>query len=260
VKHLLSGILLLFALNTYVFADTVSFELNISGADIAISKSLQLSDVGEGKTEINFSFEASTGKKYTFDLNYKSLLLIPPLQAKLKVFLKDGEGNVLGSLFFTNNDVHHLKRIGVFGFVVDVLGKPVDIEFSFQKNNKGNLDVSSLGDERFIQDVRVEEWNFGMLYSGILPETGEGVRSQTNLLVDHPYSINYALTNIGEGLVQFQHTLYQLTDGNEHLLEKIYFQANSLAILRGIMYGARYVHENNVVFDMVFHPTKEHYL
>ncbi|MDP0588977.1 MAG: hypothetical protein QS748_07210 [Candidatus Endonucleobacter bathymodioli] len=255
MKNILRGILL-FALNTYVFADTVSFELNISGEGIAISKSLQLSDVGEGKTEINFSFEASTGQEYTFVLRYGLTSPNPSLRTILYVTLSNRYNKRLGGLFFTNNGVQHLKRIGVLGFVVDDLGEPVDIKLSFQKNNKGNLDISSLGYERFLQDVKVSKWNLRMRHPLILPVIEDGVRSQTNLLVGHPYSINYALTNIGEGLVQFQHNLYKLTDGNEHLLDRIYFQADSLETLRGIMYGTKSIHENDVEFEVTFHTTE----
>jgi len=237
----------------------VSFELSISGADILISKSLQLSDIGEGKTEINFSFEASAGKKYTFDLDYQCMPHTPSsYQASLNVTLTDEEGNKLGCLSFTSKGVQSLKKIGVLGFVVDVLEKPVNIEFSFQKDKKGNLDISSLDDEVFFQDTRAPKLDLNVILPVILATTEKGVRSQTHRLRCHPYSINYTLTNIGEGLVQFQHTLYQLVDGNEHLLERIYFQVDSLETLREVLYASMYFHENDGVFKLLFYPANMH--
>ena len=253
MKNILLGILL-FSFNTYVIADTLPFELSISGADISVSKSLELSDVGEGKNAINFSFEASTGKKYTFDLNYKKLPNNRSYPTNLDVTLKDGEGNKLGYLFFANNGVQHLKRIGVFGLVVDVSGKPVDIKFSFEKNKKGNLDISFLSEERFVQDTLVPKFSFQMIRPVILPKIGEGIRSQTYSLDSHPYSINYTLKDLDRGLVQFQHNLYQLEGGKEHLLERIYFQADSLETLREAMYAGKYFHKNDGVFKLVFYP------
>ena len=95
----------LFLFNTYVIADTLPFELTISGAGIDINKSLELSDVGEGKTAINFSFEASTGKKYIFDLNYKELPSNRSYPTNLDVTLKDGDSVVA-------IDIPEMKQVG----------------------------------------------------------------------------------------------------------------------------------------------------
>ena len=253
MKNILLGILL-FSFNTYAIAEILPFELSISGADININKSLELSDVGEGKTAINFSFEASTGKKYTFDLNYKKLPSNRSYPTNLDITLKDEKGSKLGYLFFANNGVQYLKKMGVFGLVVDVLGKPVDIKFTFEKNKKGNLNISSLGKERFVQDTLASKFNFQMIRPVILPKIEEGIRSQTYLLDSHPYSVNYTLKNLNGGLVQFQHDLYQLMEGKGHLLERIYFQADSVETLREAMFAGKYFHKNDGVFKLVFYP------
>lgn len=244
----------LFLFNTYVIADTLPFELTISGAGISINKSLELSDVGEGKTAINFSFEANTGKKYTFDLNYKKLPNNRSYPTNLDVTLKDGEGNKLGYLFFANNDIQYLKKMSVFGLIVDVSGEPVDIKFTFEKNKEGSLNISDLDKERFVQDTLVSKFNFQMIRPVILPQIAEGIRSQTYLLDNHPYSVNYTLKNVEAGVVEFQHNLYQLNEGKEHLLERIYFHADSVETLREAMYAGKYFHKNDGVFKLVFYP------
>ncbi len=241
--------------SNYLFAETLPFNLSISGAGINIDKSLELSDVGEGKTAINFSFKTSTEKAYIFDLNYKKLPSNRSYPANLDVTLKDKAGNKLGYLFFANNGVQHLKEIGVFGLLVNVAGELIDIKFTFEKNKKGNLNITSLGEERFVQDTLVSKFNFQMIRPVILPKIKEGVRSQTYALDSHPYSVNYTLRNLNGGLVEFQHNLYQAMDGEkESLLTRIYFQADSIETLRKAMYAGKYFHIDDVVFKLVFYP------
>jgi len=254
LQKTLLGALLFFLVSTYTIADTLSFDLNISGAGVSINKSLELSDVGEGKTTINFPFEASTGKKYIFNLNYKKLPVNRSYPTNLDITLKDGEGNKLGYLFFANNGVQHLKQIGVFGLIVDVLGEPVDIRFTFEKNKKGNLSISSLSEERFMQDTLVPSFNFQMIRPVILPQIEKNLSSQTYFLDSHPYSVGYTVKNLNDGLVQFQHDLYQLDGNKKQLLERIYFQADSIKTLRKTMYAGKYFHKNDGVFKLVFYP------
>ena len=56
------------------------------------------------------------------------------------------------------------------------------------------------------------------------------------------------------GLVQFQHNLYQLKAGKENLLERIYFNASSLTVLREAMYASKYFHPQDGTFKLVFYP------
>jgi len=245
---------LLFLFSTFTIADTLPFDLSISGAGVSVNKSLELSDVGEGKTAINFPFEASTGRKYVFNLNYKKLSNNRSYPTNLDITLKDGEGNKLGYLFLANNGVQHLKQIGVFGLIVDILGEPIDIKFTFEKNKKGNFNISSLSEERFIQDTLVPKFNFQMIRPVILPKIEQGISSQTYLLDSHPYSVNYTAKNLGDGLVQFEHNLYQLKGDKEQLLERVYFHADSVKTLRKTMYAGKYFHKNDGVFKLVFYP------
>lgn len=247
------SILLLF-INTATTADTLPFELTINGAEINIKKSLELSDVGEGKTAINFSFEDKKGKIYIFDLNYKKLPNNRSYPTNLDITLKDEKGNKLGYLFFATNNIQYLKKMGVFGLIVDVSGEPVDIKFTFEKNKKGNLNINALDSERFIQDTLVPKLNFQMIRPVILPQIQKGIRSQTYRLDNHPYSVNYTLENKNNGIVQFQFNLYQLIAEKEHLLERIYFEADSVETLREAMFAGKYFHADDGVFKLVFYP------
>ena len=254
MKNISLAILLLF-FSAIAIADTLPFDLSINGASIDIEKSLELSDVGEGKTAINFDFEDKVGKKYTFDLNYKKLPDNRSYPTNMDITLKDAEGNKLGYLFFALNNVQYLKKMGVFGLVVDVSGEPVDIKFVFDKKKRGNFSIDTLNEERFIQDTLVSKFNFQMIRPVILPLAEPGVRSKTYSLDAHPYTINYTLRNIDNGLVQFEHNLYQVIKEKEHLLESIYFQADSLETLREAMFAGKYFHEKDGVFKLVFYPT-----
>lgn len=248
------GIILFFSHCTIASAETAPFTLSIEGAGINISKTLELSDVGEGKTKINFDFTNNEGKKYNFDLAYKKLPVNRSYRTNLDITLKGPQGNKLGYLFFANNGVTFLKQLGVFGLVVDVEEQPVDIKFIFDANKKGDLNTDSLGDERLVQDTLVPKFNFQMIRPVVLPSTAPGVRSQTYLLDNHPYAVNYSLINLSDGMVQFQHNLYQLQDGKEHLLERIYFNADSLLTLREAMYAGKYFSQKDGTFKLVFYP------
>ncbi len=106
-----------------------------------------------------------------------------------------------------------------------------------------------------MQDTLVSKFNFQMIRPVVLPNTMPGVRSQTYSLDSHPYAVNYTIKNIDNGLVQFQHNLYQLkNDREEHLLERIYFNADSLDTLRKAMYAGKYFSENDGAFKLVFYP------
>jgi len=253
MKQIFLGIALLSSTIVAV-ADTLPFELGIKGGDIDVHKSLELSDVGEGKTQVNFDFNDKAGKKYNFDLKYKKLPDNRSYPTNLDITLKDADGNKLGYLFFANNGVQFLKKMGVFGLIVDIDGKPVDISFTFDKETKGSLNVDDLGEERFVQDTLVPKHKFQMIRPVVLPMVEPGTRSVTYNLDDHPYSVNYTLQNIDNGLVQFQHNLYQKTNGDDHLLERIYFNANSLETLREAMYAGKYFHKEDGTFKLVFYP------
>jgi len=244
----------IFSLSINAFSETLPFDLYIKGEGFDVQKNLELSDVGEGKTKIQFDLENKAGKKFQFDLNYKKLPSNRSYPTNLDINFKDADGKKLGYLFFANNGVQFLKKMGLFGLVVNVDGQLVDIQFVFDKNKKGQLKVADLGKERFVQDTLVPKFNFQMIRPVILPEIKTGLRSQTYHLDKHPYAVNYSLKDMDNGGVQFQHNLYQITDGKQDLLERIYFNADSLDTLREAMYAGKYFHQDAGAFKLVFYP------
>lgn len=254
MKNIFFGSAFLF-FSTTASAETLPFNLSITGSSFNIQKTLELSDIGEGKTSINFVFKDKNGKAFTFDLNYKKLPRNRSYPTNLDIVIKDSNGNKAGYLFFAINKVAFLKKMGIFGLIVDIDDEPVDVNFSFDSNKQGNLQVASLGNERFVQDTLVSKFNFQMIRPVILPLVKPGVRSQTYDLDNHPYAVSYTLRDIDAGKVQFQHNLYQLKEGGEvHLLERIYFQAGSLDTLREAMYAGKYFHKEDGAFKLVFYP------
>ncbi len=233
---------------------TVPFDLHIQGEIFTVQKSLELSDVGEGKTKINFDFEDKTGAKYSFDLKYSNLASNRSYPTNLDITIKDGSGKKLGYLFYAINNVAFLQKMGSFGLIIDVNGSPMDVRFTFGEKAKGTLKLADLENERFVQDTLVSKFGFQMIRPVIVPMAGEGVRSVTYALDHHPYSVNYTIKDMGMGRVQFQHNLYATADGKEHLLERIYFTADSLETLRESMYAGKYFEKNDGTFKLVFYP------
>jgi hypothetical protein len=244
----------IFSFSTFLMADTVPFDLSIKGGSINVHKSFELSDVNEGKTEINFDLSDKSGKKYIFDLKYKKLPSNRSYPTNLDITFKDADGNKLGYLFFANNGVKFLKQMGTFGLIVNVDGELIDIKFTFEQNKKGAFSVASLNEERFVQDTLVSKFSFQMIRPVIVPLIKSGVRSKTYSLDNHPYEVNYTIQDIENGLVEFQHNLNQVTSSGSKLLERIYFYADSQKTLREAMYAGKYFHKSDGVFKLVFYP------
>lgn len=247
--------LVLSALSFVAHAETLPFTLKISGDEFAVVKPLELSDVGEDKTAINFDFKNKQGKPYSFDLKYKKLASNRSYPTNLDITLKDGEGNKLGYLFFAINNVAFLKQMGVFGLIVNVDGIPVDVKFEFDARKKGELRVKDLEDERFVQDTLIPKAGFQMIRPVLIPMDGEGKRSKTYKLDNHPFNVNYTLQDLDSGLVEFQYNLNATDGGKEQLLERVYFQADSLKTLREGMFAGKYFHKEMGTFKLVFYPT-----
>lgn len=243
------------AITTSATAKTLPFDLSISGSQFEINKALELSDPGEDKDKINFNFKSKKGDKFNFDLKYKQLPSNRSYPTNLDVTVKDAEGNKLGYLFWANNGVDALKKIGVFGLKIDVNGEPMDVRFTFDANKKGDLSVKALGEERFVSDTLIPKKGFQMIRPMLLPETKEGVRSQTYALDAHPFEMNYTLKDIENGNVQFQYNLNAKKDDKSHLLESIYFNANNVESLREGMFAGKYFDKEYGAFKLVFYPT-----
>lgn len=245
----------LLALGSGLRADTLPFDLSISGNDIEVTKSLELSDLGEGKTRVNFDFADAQGKGYTFDLKYKPLPDNRSYPGNLDITLKDADGNKLGYLFFAINDVAFLKQMGTFGLILDVTGKPVDVRFGFDGDKSGELKVADLAEERLVQDTLVPKFGFQMIRPVLAPRTAPGVRSVSFDLDEHPYAVEYRLEDHDNGMVEFQYNLYRKDGDTRHLLERIYFEADSLSTLREAMFAGKYFDPADGTFKLVFYPT-----
>lgn len=252
MKKTIFTLFILLSLKT--FSTTLPFDLHITGKQFNVQKKLVLSDVNEGKNKINFDFYDEKNNKYNFDLKYKKLPTNRSYPTNLDVTIKDNNGNKLGYLFFANNGVMFLKKLGIFGLIVNIDGSPVDFQFIFNNNQSGRFGVSSLANERLIQDTLIPKFGFQMIRPIIAPMVDKNTRSQTYQLDNHPYAVNYTLKNIDKGLVQFQHNLYQIKQGDMQLLERVYFNANSLKTLREAMYASKYFHEQDGTFKLVFYP------
>lgn len=248
--------LALITASSLAHTETLPFALSVTGADIDHQSALQLSDLGEGKTRHQLSFTDKSGGNYSLDINYKALPANRSYPSNLDITLKDGSGNKLGYLFFAINKVAFLKQMGEFGLIVDVNGQPVSVSFTFDADKRGDLRVASLGDERLVQDTLVPRFGFQMIRPVLLPETGPGLRSQSYALDAHPYEVNYTLKDIDNGGVQFQFNLNSTRDGQNQLLERIWFNADSLATLREGMFAGKYFDAEAGTFKLVFYPTQ----
>lgn len=247
--------ILILLIPIHASASTAQFALTITGENMNVSKVLELSDVDEDKTQINFNFKDESGEMYNFDLKYTKLPANRSYPGNLDITVKDAAGEKLAYLFWANNGVEDLQKIGVFGFVFDNDGMPVDVRFAFDESLQGDLKVASLDQERFVQDTLVSEFGFQMIRPVLVPLTGDGVRSQTYNLDAHPYAVNYTLKDIDNGKVEFQFNLYKTNQGTEHLLERIYYHAGSLATLRLGMFAGKYFDQEAGTIKLVFYPT-----
>lgn len=237
-------------------AATAPFQLRIAGEQFDVTKHLELSDIGEGKTAINFDFPDQNGKIYNFDLKYKKLPENRSYPSNLDITVKDGSGKKLGYLFWANNGVAALKRIGTFGLVIDVDGKPVDLRFVFDSEKQGNLQVTDLGEERLVQDTLVPKFGFQMIRPVIVPLVDDGIRTKTFSLDHHPYAVNYTLKDIAGGNVEFQFNFYRKENGNAQLLERIYYHADSLETLREGMFAGKYFDDEAGSVKLVYYPAQ----
>jgi len=240
--------------SSFLYAQTLPFNLSISGDNFSVERSLMLSDLHEGKTKINFKFSDKSNNSYLFDLKYRKLPNNRSFPGNLDITVKDNQGNKIGYLFFAINGVHFLKQMGQFGLILDVNGKPVDVKFTFDKKTKGDLKVDNLGDERFVQDTLIPKYSFQMIRPVLLPLIKSGLRSQSYNLDNHPYNVNYTLKDLDNGQVQFQYNLNKLEDKKTHLLERIYFNAGKLETLREGMFAGKYFDKEAGTFKLVFYP------
>lgn len=239
-----------------LIAEDLPFTLSITGKNFKLKKELVISEPSEDKTKINFDFKDKSGVTYNFDLKYKKLPANRSYPSNLDITVKDGSGNKLGYIFWANNGTQALKRLGTIGMIVDVNGEPMDVNFNFDANDKGSLKVKDLAGERYVSDTLIPKKGFQMIRPMLVPIVSDGVRQQAYDLDAHPFKIDYTLKDIDNGLVQFQYNLYKKDGDKIHLLERIYFNADSIETLRDGMFAGKYFDKEYGTFKLVFYPTK----
>lgn len=138
--------------------------------------------------------------------------------------------------------------------VIDVEGKPVDIKFTFDEDMKGELTVDELDGERFVQDTLISKYGFQMIRPVSMPIVSKGKRSQTYALDSHPYAVNYTLQDIDNGVTEFQFNFYRTEGEENHLLERIYYHADSRSTLREGMFAGKYYDKDAGTVKLVFYP------
>jgi len=238
-----------------LLAKDLSFTLSISGKNLDLKKELVISEASEDKTKINFDFKDKSGTGYNFDLKYKKLPANRSYPSNLDITLKDSQGNKLGYIFWANNGTDALKRLGTIGMIVDIKGEPVDVKFIFDADDKGSLSVKDLENERYVSDTLIPKKGFQMIRPMLVPIVSDGLRQQAYDLDAHPFKIDYTLKEIDNGLVQFQYNLYKKDGDKSHLLERIYFNADSLETLRDGMFAGKFFDKEYGTFKLVFYPT-----
>ena len=236
-------------------AKDLPFTLSMTGEEFNIKRELVISEATGDKNKINFDFKNKEGKNFNFDLKYKVLPSNRSYPSNLDITLKDASGNKLGYIFWANNGTESLKKIGTIGMIIDVNGKPLDVKFTFDKNDKGTLSVDDLKGERYVSDTLIPKKGFQMIRPMLVPIVADGVRRQSYDLDTHPFKIDYTLKNIENGLVQFQYNLYKKEGKKSHLLERIYFNAGDIETLRDGMFAGKYFDKEYGTFKLVFYPT-----
>ena len=254
-KHFSILALLALPFSNALFAQDLPFTLNISGKNFELEKQLVISEATEDKTAINFDFKDKLGSNYNFDLKYKKLPDNRSYPSNLDITLKDGKGNKLGYIFWANNGTEALKQLGTIGMIVDINGELVDLKFTFDAADKGDFSVKDLDDERYVSDTLIPKKGFQMIRPMLLPIVSKGVRQQAYDLDAYPFKIDYTLKDIDNGLVQFQYNLYKKDGDKNKLLERIYFNADSLETLRNGMFAGKYFDSEYGTFKLVFYPT-----
>lgn len=106
MKPIVSALTLL-ACASLAQAETLPFELRITGAGIDVQRQLELSDLGEGKTAHHLELQGAEGRPYRLDLNYKALPKNRSFPSNLDITLSDADGKYHKQ----DGQTHLLERI-----------------------------------------------------------------------------------------------------------------------------------------------------
>ncbi len=161
------------------WAQTTPLALTIASNGIDVKRTLALSDPGESHDSASIAFGSQSGQTYSLIIKHKDLPDSRSYPGNLDITLKDAEGKSSATCFYANNGIAALRRIGIFGFIVAVKEKPIDVKLRFSDKKPGTLHVAEMGNERLISDTLVPKFGFQMIRPMLLPQTAHGVRSQT---------------------------------------------------------------------------------
>lgn len=255
MKYVVCYLTVLLLLPLQAMATTAPFDLSISGKNFQVEKKLEIQDIAAGNSELVMDFSDRSGQKYKLEIKYKQLPANRSYPSNLDITVYDSHGNKLGYLFWANNGIEGLQKIGTFGLMFDVDGEPVDVQFRFDAKREGSLSVAALDDERFVQDTLIPKLGFQMIRPVVLPRVSAEMRSITYALDNHPYAVNYTALNKQQGIVEFQFNLLDTAGDTNRLLERIYFTADSIEALREGMFAGKYFDKNAGTIKLVFYPT-----
>ena len=234
----------------------VDLTLRIRGKHFNVERGVRLGDPGSPTALVEFDFLSKTKSSYHFRFEHKALPSSRSYPRNLDITISDGKGEKLGYLFFALNDLSFLEKIGRFDLKVETSEGLANFEFLVAERPRGTLDFSVLEHERFVQDTLLETKSFQMIRPVIPAVSAPGLR-RTEYPLDHfPYSVEYLARDIGSKRIEFEHNLYKMRAGEEKTLAlAVYFQANSLAELREVMFAARVFGLSDGPAKIVFYPT-----
>jgi hypothetical protein len=236
------------------YADTLPFDLKITGDNFNFSRQCEISDVGEGKTTQTIAFKSLDGAEFSIDWNYKKLPRNRSYPTNIDLNVKDASGKKIGYLFWALNDISFLRKMGEIGMVIDIDGKPVDFKLAFDSKTAGSISESAFLHEPLIQDTIVAKSNFQMIRPVILGRFSNGEAKKEFPLDAMPYKTNFTVNVKANGVARFEQNLISTASGSERLLDQVYFTADSIETLRGAMYATNYFDDKEGTMRMVFYP------
>ncbi|TMP54701.1 hypothetical protein CWB96_18710 [Pseudoalteromonas citrea] len=241
----------------FLFSSTAfSKDLNvhISSKTINLKKTFSVNDTLSDIPVFLHTFHNDKGSTFSLTVNYKELPQNRSYPKNLDITLTDSQGQKIGYLFLATNGIKALSELGEFGFISNHNNELIDVRFSLTRTNKGSLSTRQLESERFIQDTLIPKVGFQMIRPVILPKVSEKKRSETFQLDHHPLAINYTAVDLPDGLLEFQHNLYETSNTSTSLISRIYFRANNLKTLRLVMYAGKYFSNEFGPIKLIFYP------
>jgi len=242
---------------TFLFTCTVfakDINVHISSKTLNAKTSFSINDALSDTTVFEHTFKNNKHNAFSLQVKYKKLSKSRSYPRNLDITLKDSQGKKIGYLFFATNGVEALSELGEFGFISKHNDELIDVRFSLTRTNKGALSTRQLESERFIQDTLIPKVGFQMIRPVILPKVSEKKRSETFQLDHHPLAINYTAVDLPDGLLEFQHNLYETSNTSTSLISRVYFRANNLKTLRSVMYAGKYFSNEFGPIKLIFYP------